>query len=179
MTSNYQWQHISIQSMLLDFYFFWYFCCNGKLCWTVNVETSSITRYQDLSPWQLSASDIKSLCKSFLETGKSAYEFANRHTILYWPPSHHQHNVTFKRFCGETNMSNFNSDLVPFDHWRSSMRDKKKTRLSCPSFKNIVKRTKINNSFVEVQCQFKTNARSSAESTSIYSPSWMRRSFLP
>jgi hypothetical protein len=50
---------------------------------TVNIESLSITRYQDLSTWQLCASDIKSLCKRFLQTGLSVFEFSKRHTIPY------------------------------------------------------------------------------------------------
>jgi hypothetical protein len=50
---------------------------------TVNVETLSLTRFQDLSSWQLCGSDIKSLCKTFLVTGLSVREFSIRHLIPY------------------------------------------------------------------------------------------------
>ena len=50
---------------------------------TIGVQTLFLTRFQDLSSWSFCGSDVKSLCKSFNETGLSVFEFANRHSLPY------------------------------------------------------------------------------------------------
>ena len=45
------------------------------------VQPLLLRRYQDLSSWTFCASDIKSLCKSFLQSGLSIREFSTRHSV--------------------------------------------------------------------------------------------------
>ena len=50
---------------------------------TIDVQTLRLTRYQDLSNWTFLASDIKSLCKTHLESGLSVHAFAGNHSLPY------------------------------------------------------------------------------------------------
>ena len=182
---------------------------------TVNVETLSLTRFQDLSSWQLCGSDIKSLCKTFLVTGLSVREFAIRHLIPYSTMKRYVHkyrqwqttgvdsirdaNAGRPSILDDTGIINIrkhlresmatqtcqNSMLTPFHLVIEAQAcDTKKRRglagADVRVSKKTVKRIKLNNSFVEVLCQFKTHARSFAESDvrNLYSFAIMNEAFV-
>ena len=182
---------------------------------TIDVQSLFLTRFQDLSEWSFCGSDIKSLCKSYTDTGLSVFEFAKRHSIPYstmkryvhryrlWkttgvdkihdaragrPPNlddtaiinirrHLRENLSSQE-CQNSMLQNFH--LVAENQACETKRRRGLAGADVRLSKKTIKRIKCENSFVEVQCQFKTHARSFAESDvrNLYSFAIMNAAFL-
>jgi hypothetical protein len=182
---------------------------------TVDIESLSITRYQDLSTWQLCASDIKSLCKSFLQTSISVFEFSKRHNMPYSTMKRYVQRYRAWQTTGVDNIRDSKAgrpsilDTQGIINIRTHLREAQATQTCQNSMltqfhllteteacetkkrrglagadvrvsKKTIKRIKLDNSFVEVQCQFKTHARSFAESDvrNLYSFAIMNEAFV-
>ena len=182
---------------------------------TVNVQTLFLTRYQDLSEWSLCGSDIKSLCKSFIETGLSVSEFSKRHSLPYSTMKRYVQKYREWQTTGVDNIRDAragrpsNLDDTGIINIRRHLRESLSTQTcqntmltnfhmlteseACATKKRrglagadtrisrkTIKRIKMNNSFIEVKCQFKTHARSFAESDvrNLYSFAIMNEAFL-